>query len=191
MHRMKEIRSAEIQTNQESDEMILEGTAIVFNKPATINTPTGTYTEIIKRNALDGLKLNDTRLLVSHDANRIPLAKSPKTMDIWTDNDGMHFRAKLPDTEEARSVYTAVKRGDLSGMSFGFTVSDGSQYDVNTRTRTITKIDKVLEFSVVNYPAYAEASVEARQQIQEAELKYQARQQALIGLNKLQSKEIK
>ncbi|MDK3919435.1 HK97 family phage prohead protease, partial [Staphylococcus pseudintermedius] len=76
-------------------------------------------------------------------------------------------------------------------MSFGFTVSDGSQYDVNTRTRTITKIDKVLEFSVVNYPAYAEASVEARQQIQEAELKYQARQQALIGLNKLQSKEIK
>ncbi|WP_260668122.1 hypothetical protein [Staphylococcus pseudintermedius] len=43
----------------------------------------------------------------------------------------------------------------------------------------------------MNYPAYAEASVEARQQIQEAELKYQARQQALIGLNKLQSKEIK
>ncbi|WP_260668121.1 HK97 family phage prohead protease [Staphylococcus pseudintermedius] len=32
----------------------------------------------------------------------------------------MHFRATLPDTEEARSVYTAVKRGDLSGMSFRF-----------------------------------------------------------------------
>lgn len=188
---MKEIRSADIQTDSQSTEMVLEGTAIVFNKPTQINTPTGSYTEIIKRNALDGLKLNDTRLLVSHDMNRIPLAKSPKTMDIWTDDVGMHFRATLPDTEEARSVYTAVKRGDLSGMSFGFTVSDGSQYDANTRTRTITKIDKVLEFSVVNYPAYAEASVEARQQIQEAELKYQARQQALIGLNKLQSKEIK
>lgn len=188
---MKEIRSADIQTDSQSNEMVLEGTAIVFNKPTQINTPTGSYTEIIKRNALDGLKLNDTRLLVSHDMNRIPLAKSPKTMDIWTDDVGMHFRATLPDTEEARSVYTAVKRGDLSGMSFGFTVSDGSQYDVNTRTRTITKIDKVLEFSVVNYPAYAESSVEARQQIQEAELKYQARQQALIGLNKLQSKELK
>ncbi|UXR69066.1 HK97 family phage prohead protease [Staphylococcus sp. IVB6246] len=188
---MKEIRSAEIQTDSQSGEMVLEGTAIVFNKPTQINTPTGSYTEVIKRNALDGLKLNDTRLLVSHDMNRIPLAKSPKTMDIWTDDVGMHFRATLPDTEEARSVYTAVKRGDLSGMSFGFTVSDGSQYDVNTRTRTITKIDKVLEFSVVNYPAYAEASVEARQQIQEAELKHKARQQALIGLNKLQSKEFK
>ena len=71
---MKEIRSAEIQADTNSDdEMILEGTAIVFNKPATINTPTGSYTEIIKRNALDGLKLNDTRLLVSHDISPLCL----------------------------------------------------------------------------------------------------------------------
>ncbi|QRN92065.1 HK97 family phage prohead protease [Mammaliicoccus sciuri] len=188
---MKEIRSAEIQTDSQSDEMVLEGTAIVFNKPTTINTPTGSYTEVIKRNALDGLKLNDTRLLVSHDVNRIPLAKSPKTMKIWNDEVGMHFRATLPDTEEARSVYTAVKRGDMSGVSFGFTVSDGSQYDVNTRTRTINKIDKVLEFSVVNFPAYEEASVEARNQIQDAELRHEQYKQAQINLNKLLVKEIK
>jgi HK97 family phage prohead protease len=188
---MKEIRSAEIQTDSKSEEMVLEGTAIVFNKPTIINTPTGSYTEIIKRNALDGLKLNDTRLLVSHDMNRIPLAKSPKTMEIWNDEVGMHFRATLPDTEEARSVYTAVKRGDMSGVSFGFTVSDGSQYDVNTRTRTINKIDKVLEFSVVNFPAYAETSVEARNQIQDAELRHEQYKQAQINLNKLLTKEIK
>ena len=188
---MKEIRSAEIQIDKSKDEMVLEGTAIVFNKPATINTPTGSYTEIIKRNALDGLKLNDTRLLVSHDMNRIPLAKAPKTMDIWTDNDGMHFRATLPDTEEVRSVYTAVSRGDMSGVSFGFTVSDGSQYDVNTRTRTINKIDKVLEFSIVNYPAYAETSVEARNQMQDAEIRQQQINQAKINLNKLFLKGIK
>ncbi|VTS31938.1 peptidase U35, phage prohead HK97 [Staphylococcus pseudintermedius] len=64
----------------------MRGQQLFFNKPTQINTPTGSYTEIIKRNALDGLKLNDTRLLVSHDMNRIPLAKSPKTMDIWTDD---------------------------------------------------------------------------------------------------------
>ncbi|WP_192977868.1 HK97 family phage prohead protease [Mammaliicoccus vitulinus] len=189
---MKEIRSAEIQTDSQSNELILEGTPIVFNKPTTIYTPTGSYTEVIKRNALDGLKLNDTRLLVSHDHNRIPLAKSPKTMDIWTDEVGLHMRATLPDTEEARSVYTAVKRGDLTGMSFGFTCSkDGSLYDVNTRTRTINKIDKVLEFSVVNFPAYEEASVEARNQIQDAELRHEQYKQAQINLNKLLIKEIK
>ncbi|MBL0847578.1 HK97 family phage prohead protease [Mammaliicoccus fleurettii] len=189
---MKEIRSAEIQTDSQSNELILEGTPIVFNKPTTIYTPTGSYTEVIKRNALDGLKLNDTRLLVSHDHNRIPLAKSPKTMDIWTDEVGLHMRATLPDTEEARSVYTAVKRGDLTGMSFGFTCSNqGNDYDVNTRTRTINKIDKVLEFSVVNFPAYEEASVEARNQIQDAELRHEQYKQAQINLNKLLIKEIK
>ncbi|EKU45388.1 HK97 family phage prohead protease [Staphylococcus massiliensis] len=189
---MKEIRSAEIQTNVQSNEMVLEGTPIVFNKPTTIYTPTGSYTEVIKRNALDGLKLNDTRLLVSHDYNRIPLAKSPKTMDIWTDEEGMHMRAVLPDTEEARSVFTAVKRGDLTGMSFGFTCdNDGSQYDVNTRKRTIHKINKVLEFSIVNFPAYESASVEARQQIQDAERKHEQYQKAKINLNKLFIKEIK
>ncbi|ASE37001.1 HK97 family phage prohead protease [Staphylococcus pettenkoferi] len=184
---MKEIRSAELTTNKNEDnEMVLEGTPIVFNKPALIKTPTGSYTEVIHRNALDGLKLNDTRLLISHDHTRLPLAKSPKTMNIWTDDVGMHMRAVLPDTPEARSVYTAVKRGDMTGMSFGFTCSkDGSQYDVNTRTRTINKINKVLEFSVVNFPAYHEASVEAREQIQDAELRNRAIQQAKINLNKL------
>ncbi|MCE4991448.1 HK97 family phage prohead protease [Staphylococcus haemolyticus] len=188
---MKEIRSAEIQTDSQSTEMVLEGTPIVFNKPAKINTPTGSYTEIIKRNALDGLKLNDTRLLVSHDQNRLPLAKAPKTMEIWTDDVGLHMRATLPDTEEARSVYTAVKRGDMTGMSFGFTCdSRGYDYDVETRTRTINKINKVLEFSIVNFPAYSETSVEARSQMQEAELRQQAINQAKINLNKLFIKEI-
>lgn len=189
---MKEIRSAEIQTDSQSGEMVLEGTPIVFDKPALIKTPTGTYTEVVKRSALDGLKLNDTRLLVSHDMNRIPLAKSPKTMDLWVDDVGLHMRATLPDTEEARSCFQAVSRGDMTGMSFGFTCSNqGNDYDVNTRTRTINKIDKVLEFSIVNYPAYQEASVEARSQIQEAEIRQQQINQAKINLNKLFLKGIK
>lgn len=189
---MKEIRSAEIQTNKVDGEMVLEGTPIVFNKPAMIKTPTGSYTEVIKRNALDGLKLNDTRLLVSHDVNRLPLAKAPKTMDIWTDDVGMHMRAVLPDTPEARSVYTAVSRGDMTGMSFGFTCDNqGFDYDVNTRTRTINKINKVLEFSVVNFPAYAETSIEARNQMQDAEIRQQQINQARININKLLIKEIK
>lgn len=189
---MKEIRSAEIQAETRDDEMVLEGTPIVFNKPAMINTPTGSYTEVITRNALDGLKLNDTRLLVSHDYNRLPLAKAPKTMKIWTDNVVLHIRATLPNTEEARSVYTAVKRGDMTGMSFGFTCDrQGYDYDVETRTRTIKKINKVLEFSIVNFPAYSETSIEARSQMQEAELRQQAINQAKINLNKLFIKEIK
>ena len=54
--------------------------------------------------------------------------------------------ATLPDTAEAKSIYAAVKRGDLTAMSFGFKVSEGGDsYDRASNTRTIHKIDKVYE----------------------------------------------
>ena len=187
---MKEIRHAEIRAQQnEKEEMVITGTPIVFNTPTNINDPKGAYTEVIQRNALDGVDLTDTRLLVSHDYNRIPLAKAPKTMDLWTDERGLNMRAVLPDTEEARSVYTAVKRGDMTGMSFSFTTdSDGSHYDVEKRTRKISRINKLFECSIVNFPAYEMASVEARSQIQEAEQLEQQRKHARIKLNQILSR---
>lgn len=189
---MKETRHIEIRAQQnDNEEMVIFGTPIVFNTPTNINDPKGSYTEVIKRNALDGVDLTDTRLLVNHDFNSIPLAKTPKTMELWTDEKGLNMRAVLPNTETARSVYTAVKRGDLTGMSFSFTTDlDGSQYDVEKRTRTISKINKLYECSIVNFPAYEMASVEARNQMQEAEIEQEQRKQACIKLNQILSKEV-
>ena len=189
---MKETRHIEIRTEQsESNDMVITGTPIVFNTPTEINDPMGGYTEVIQRNALDGVDLNDTRLLVNHEYSRIPLAKTPKTMELWTDNEGLQMRAVLPDTEEGRSVYTAVSRGDMSGMSFSFTCDKaGSHYNVEKRTRTISRIKKLYECSIVNFPAYQTASVEARNQMQEAEQREQAKKQAKITLNKILSKEV-
>ena len=100
---------------------------------------------------------------------------------------GLKMKAQLPDTAEARSVYTAVKRGDLTGMSFAFKVPEGGdKYDPTTRTREIFKIEKVLECSVVPFPAYQQASVEARAVFQEKE---QNRAQAIIACNKILMKE--
>src|SRR5699024_2654858 len=120
--RMKETRHIEMRTGQsETKDMVITGTPIDFNTPTEINDPMGGYTEVIQRNALDGVDLNDTRLLVNHEYSRIPPAKTPKTMESWTDNEGLQVRALLPDTEEGRSVYTAVSRGHMSGLSFSFT----------------------------------------------------------------------
>ena len=69
--------------------------------------------------------------------------------------------AELPDTEQARAVYEAVKRGDLSQMSFAFDIG-AADYDEQTQTRTITQISKVYEISIVNYAAYTQTHVEAR-----------------------------
>lgn len=184
--KMKETRHIEIRAQQQDDELVITGTPVVFDTPTVINDPMGSYTEIIKRGALDGVDLNDTRLLYNHDLSRIPLAKTPKTMQLHVDDKGLHMRAVLPNTEEGRSVYTAVKRGDLTGMSFSFTCDqDGSLYDAEKRTRTITKINKLYECSIVPFPAYQTTSVEARCQMQEAEQREKLKQQAKIKLNQI------
>lgn len=180
---MKETRNAIIKTDKELE---LRGTPIVFDEPTTINDPRGSYKEIIKRGALDTADLSDIRLLYNHDMNKLPLARVPKTMDFHVDGEGLHMRASLPDTEEAKAVHTAVCRGDLNGMSFSFKVDKGgSQYDVKANTRTITKIKKVYECSIVPFPAYQSTSVEARSQIDQANNKQQRINDMKIKVNQI------
>ena len=162
---MKELRIVEIRAEDpaESNALILRGRPIVYDTPTGINDPAGSFTEIIKAGALDAADLSDVRLLYNHDLNKVPLARTPKTMQLEINPAGLNMSATLPDTPDARSVYEAVKRGDLSGMSFAFTVPEGGDsYDPLINTRTISKIAKVYECSVVPFPAYPQTSVEAR-----------------------------
>lgn len=192
---MKEIRTAEVRATEPTadgkETLIIVGTPIVFDTPTTINDLCGSYTEVIKRGALDGADLTDSRLLVNHDMTRIPLARTPKTMSLNITEKGLEMRAELPDTEEARSVYTAVKREDLTGMSFAFSVPDGGDsFDAKTNTRTITKISKVYEVSLVNFPAYPTASAEARSTRAESLKKLEARSKAITLCNLILMKEV-
>ena len=190
---MKEVRITEIRAADPAaaggKALILSGRPIVYDTPTTINDLGGSYREVIKRGALDGADLSDVRLLYNHDVNKVPLAKTPKTMSLELDPAGLTFTATLPDTESAREVYEAVKRGDLNGMSFAFTVPEGGDsYDAATNTRTIYKIAKVYECSVVPYAAYPTTSVEARGAINDALKRLQRRQQAKILFNQIMRK---
>lgn len=190
---MKELRIAEIRANEPSAEdhgsLIIQGVPIVYDTPTEINDPSGTYIEIIKRGALEGADLSDSRLLYNHDTNRVPLARTPKTMKFEVTEKGLEMRAELPDTEEARAIHTAVRRGDLSGMSFAFTVpKGGDSYDPKTNTRTIRQIAKVYEVSICPFPAYPTTSVEARNARQEGINRLEAINNARILCNKIMMK---
>lgn len=168
--RHKEFRYMEVRTDEKEDgAMILKGMPIVYDEATRINDRSGSFNEIIKRGALSGVNLNDTHLFYNHDTKKVPLARAPKTMQLRDTEKGLELIAELPNTPEAKSVYTAVERGDLDGMSFAFTLDkDGSQYDVKSNTRTISKFNKILECSIVPYPAYQSTSIEARAQIDRA-----------------------
>lgn len=155
---------------QKNDEhgTFLEGTPIVYNAW----TDLGWYSERIADGALTDTDLKDVRFLVNHNTDMIPLARSRNnnansTMQMSVvDGEGMKIRVDL-DTEnnaDARALYSAVERGDISGMSFMFSVNKDTWEDEDTEhpKRTIDNIGKVFEVSAVTFPAYEQTSISAR-----------------------------
>lgn len=165
----KEIRAFNFEIRAEESERghIITGRPIVFNE----RTDLGWYDEIIDQDALSETDLKDVRFLVNHNTDMIPLARSRNnnensTMQLSVNEYGMDIRVDL-DTEnntEARNLYSAVDRGDISGMSFMFTVDGDEWEDLESEhpTRHIRKISKVFEVSAVTFPAYTATSIIAR-----------------------------
>lgn len=106
----------------------------------------------------------DVRLLINHEG--LPLARTKNgTLKLEEDATGLRFEAELPDTQEARDLYTLVERGDVDQMSFAFRVIR-QKWSSDRTERTLTEVSLADgDVSVVTYPAYAATSVEARQKI--------------------------
>ena len=167
----KEIRAFNFEVRAEQNEehgRFLTGQPIVYNERTNLDW----YDEIIDNDALAETDLRDVRFLVNHNTDMIPLARSRNnnansTMQMEViPSVGMTIRVDL-DTEnnaDARSLYSAVSRGDISGMSFMFTVDSDIWEDLESDhpTRHIRKISKVFEVSAVTFPAYEATSITAR-----------------------------
>ena len=149
-------------------EKIITGRPIVYNS----RTNLGDFDEVIDAGALDKADLTDIRFLVNHDTSMIPLARSRRnngnsTMKLTPDGDGLNLDFVKLDTEnnsDARSLYSAVSRGDVTGMSFMFFV-DGEKWEnleSEHPVRHITAISRVLEVSAVTWPAYESTEIYAR-----------------------------
>ena len=146
---------------------------IITGRPIVYNTRTdlGWYDEIIESGALDNTDLRDVRFLVNHDTSKIPLARSRNnngnsTMLLSVDSEGMKIKVVL-DTEnnqEARALYSAVQRGDISGMSFMFSIRDEEWDDLDSDhpIRHIKDISTVVEVSAVTFPVYESTEINAR-----------------------------
>ena len=167
----KEIRAFNFEVRaEENDEHghFLTGVPIVYDQ----RTDLGFFDEIIDDGALADTDLRDVRFLVNHNTDMIPLARSRNnnsnsTMQMTVvEGKGMEIRVDL-DTEnnaDAKSLYSAVQRGDLSGMSFMMVVDKDAWDDVDSEhpTRHVRSISKIYEVSAVTFPAYSQTSITAR-----------------------------
>ena len=151
-----------------------EGGNIITGRPIVYNSRTdlGWFDEIIESGALEGTNLNDVRFLVNHDVSKIPLARSRRnngnsTMKLSVDEQGLNIDWIKLDTEnnaDARALYSAVQRGDITGMSFMFSIDDEEWENLESDhpTRHIRKVGTVVEVSAVSFPAYESTEIHAR-----------------------------
>lgn len=151
-----------------------DGTAIITGRPIVYNSKTdlGWFDEVIELGALDGADLTDVRFLVNHDISKIPLARSRRnngnsTMQFSVDQQGLNLewvKLDIENNSEARALYSAVQRGDISGMSFMFSIDQERWEDLESDhpTRHIEKIGSVVEVSAVTFPAYDTTTIDAR-----------------------------
>ena len=153
--------------NDEAHGTYIEGRPIVYGSM----TDLGYFNEIIEPGALTDTDLKDVRFLVNHNTDMIPLARSRRnndnsTMQMVVDEKGMSIRVNLDveNNTDAKNLYSAVKRGDISGMSFMFSVDNEEGEDLESEhpTRYIKKIGQVLEVSAVTFPAYEATEISAR-----------------------------
>ena len=159
----------EVTSAEEDGKHIIVGRPIVYNSRTNI----GEFDEVIESGALSKTDLKDVRFIVNHDTSKIPLARSRRnngnsTMKLTHDEQGLLVEAEL-DTEnnaEARALYSAVKRGDITGMSFMFSVPKGGDdwenLGTERPTRHIRSIGSVVEVSAVTFPAYGDTVISAR-----------------------------
>ena len=144
--------------NAGEDEKIT-GYAAVFN---SLSGDLGGFREEIAPGAFTRAlaENHDVRALVDHDPSKILARSTSGTLVMEEDSHGLHVSINPADTSAGRDIKESIVRGDVSGMSFGFTVkADEWRMEDGENIRTLRDLD-LFDVSVVTYPAYESSSVE-------------------------------
>ena len=164
MEKIKETRLSNVTLQQEEGKMILEGYAIVFNSETLIGDEEYGFIEEIDRNALADASISDVPMKYNHMDSFLIIARTKnKSLTLSVDNQGLKVRAELLDTQTNQDIYKMVKSGLLDKMSFAFTVDEQTwNREGAIPKRTINKIGRLYDVSVVDTPAYDTTSIYAR-----------------------------
>jgi HK97 family phage prohead protease len=108
------------------------------------------------------IEADDIKALFNHDPNYVLGRNKANTLELCEDGKGLFVRIYPPDTQWARDLKTSIARGDISQMSFGFTVEqDKWSSEDGVDTRELIEV-KLFDVSPVTFPAYPETDVGVR-----------------------------
>lgn len=149
---------------RENQSPVIRGHAAVFN---TLSEDLGGFREQIAPGAFaDAIMNDDVRALFNHDANFVLGRNRSGTLRMMEDGTGLAVEIDPPDTQWARDLVLSMRRGDISQMSFGFSVVKGGQSwsknEAGESIRTVSKV-RLFDVSPVTYPAYTQTDVAVRE----------------------------
>lgn len=161
-----EKRLLSINVAEDNNKMMIEGYAVVYEETASHMMEDITFTEVIKRGALDKTDLHDVVLRYNHNDTWCIMARTKNnSLQLIKDDKGLKIQAILIDTQSNRDIYKAIQEGLLDKMSFSFSVAkNGDNWDISKEkiSREITQIDKLYDVSIVDMPFYEATNVYAR-----------------------------
>jgi HK97 family phage prohead protease len=155
--------------------MRVSGIAARYNNPTVIKLARSSFKEILLTGAFRKVVAakHDTAFLINHDANKLMGRVSSGTLRLRDTSEGLEFDVDFPDTEEARSAYASIQRGDMHGCSFQFATETGDdEWSLDraaadgkaVAVRKIRNVATLDDVSAVTFPAYPNTSVSARSQ---------------------------
>ena len=172
--REREVRTFNLtETRFESRE---DGTRRIVGHAAVFNQwseDLGGFREQIAPGAFAQALTDDVRALFNHDTNQVLGRNKAGTLTLLEDDRGLLSEIILPDTQLARDLEALMKRGDINQMSFAFSIDKNGQewkkVGDGPWERTITKVSRLYDVSVVTFPAYpqTDAAVRALEAIKE------------------------
>lgn len=150
---------------REGKPALIRGHAAVFN---SLSEDLGGFREQIVPGAFkDAIAKDDIRALFNHDANFVLGRKASGTLRLSEDARGLAIEIDAPETPTIRDLVVApIARGDVSQMSFGFSVRPGGQDwakdDEGRVVRTLKSV-RLFDVSPVTFPAYPATDVAVRE----------------------------
>jgi HK97 family phage prohead protease len=138
----------------------LRGYAAIFN---VLSNPLPWFEKIAPGAFREALaRGDDVRALREHDPSRLLGRTTAGTLNLRETRKGLLAEIQLPDTELGHDTMEAVRRGDLTQMSFGFYVLDDEWHKEDGKDVRVIKNTELFDVSVVAYPAYEDTTVAAR-----------------------------
>lgn len=161
----KEVRNIALKIKRANEETRrVEGVAIVFNSDSNDMG----YFEQIAPEAIDEdtILRSDVFCYLNHEESRGVLARCNKgkgSLDLWLDNEGLHYAFDAPKTQLGDELLSYLDRGEITSSSFAFTVArlggeTWTRDENNVLHRRIMKIDRLFDVSPVFQPAYSATS---------------------------------